>query len=71
MWAGEGGEEAEGGDEDQGENPPGHDDDGHALPELKHKLFNCQKSILYFHFLSISYVTDKVLQPFYGPRTPH
>ena len=42
-----------------------------TLPELKHKLFNCQKSILYFHFLSISYVTDKVLQPFYGPRTPH
>ena len=41
-----------------------------TLPELKHKLFNCQKSILYFHFLSISYVTDKVLQPFCRAKNP-
>ena len=35
MWAGEGGGEAEGRDEDQGDDPPGHEDhgDGLVLPE--------------------------------------
>ena len=35
MWTGEGGGEAEGRDEDQGDDPPGHEDhgDGLVLPE--------------------------------------